>query len=144
MSVYIGLGYLHIIKNQKINAREFESYGYDTVTNSRNESIEGIAIHNIFNMTSSYSIAWPMMSRNEKYIVFCIDHFVKYWGEFLKRSDAKLDVQYDTIKHIYDTAVSKFVDTPSASSSSSSSSNKDTSTKSNVNNKKSKSGKVSK
>ena len=71
MSVYIGLGYLHIIKNQKINAREFESYGYDTVTNSRNESIEGIAIHNIFNMTSSYSIAWPMMSRNEKYIVFC-------------------------------------------------------------------------
>ena len=116
-----GLGYLHIVKSQQVDAREFELYGFDNVTLPVAEggteggpgTVEGVAVRNIFNMTSRHRIPWPMLGRQEKYVVFCIDRFVLYWGEFLRRPDAKQDPQFATIKHIYDTAVNKFVDSNS-------------------------------
>ena len=53
-------------------------------------------------------IDWPSSNRyadrsaSDTYVKWSSLRFLKYWGEFLKRKDAKEDAQYATIKQMYD------------------------------------------
>ncbi len=45
-------------------------------------------------------INWPLNSSSWK--TWSSERFLKYWGEFVKRDDAKLDSQFETIKAMYE------------------------------------------
>ncbi len=81
-----GLGHVHLVQNKLLNDHDSESYE---------------PINDLFQTLDE--INWPISGNIKKW---SSDRFLVLWGSFLSHPDAKQDHQYETIKNIYEKAVS--------------------------------------
>lgn len=81
-----GLGHVHLVQNKLLNDHDSDLYE---------------PINDLFQTVDA--IKWPINGSIKKW---SSDRFLVLWGSFLSHPDAKQDHQYETIKNIYEKAVS--------------------------------------